>query len=55
MREELRYVLEQAGYQVGEILDFANAVTEVIKENPDLVLLDLSLPMTDGFHICRSL
>lgn len=55
MREELRYVLEQAGYQVGEILDFANAVTEVIKEKPDLVLLDLSLPMTDGFHICRSL
>lgn len=55
MREELRYVLEQAGYQVGEILDFSHAVTEVIKENPDLVLLDLSLPMTDGFHICRSL
>lgn len=55
MREELRYVLEQAGYQVGEILDFSNAATEVIKRRPDLVLLDLSLPMTDGFHICRSL
>ena len=55
MREELRYVLEQAGYQVGEILDFANAVMEVTRRKPDLVLLDLSLPMTDGFTICRSL
>ena len=55
MREELRYVLEQAGYQVGEILDFANAVMEVTRMKPDLVLLDLSLPMTDGFTICRSL
>lgn len=34
-------------------MDGANAVSRIINEQPDLVILDIMLPNKDGFTICR--
>ncbi|MDO4276512.1 MAG: response regulator transcription factor [Eubacteriales bacterium] len=55
LREELRNVLVKNGYDC--ILEdcFEQVAENIIKAAPDLVLLDLSLPVQDGFYICRRL
>src|SRR5690348_11321678 len=35
--------------------DAREGVAAVLKERPDVVLLDLMLPGTDGFDVCRDL
>lgn len=55
LREELRSVLEKNGYECILTEDFEHVTEDIVKAAPDLVLLDLSLPVHDGFYICRSL
>ena len=55
LREELRSVLEKNGYQCILAEAFENVTEDILKAAPDLVLLDLSLPVQDGFYICKSL
>lgn len=55
MREELAEALQKGGYRVEEILTFGNAVDKILELAPDLVLLDLNLPGTSGFRICRDI
>lgn len=53
LRAELATLLEKNGYQCIGNDDFENVVGNIISEQPDLVLLDLNLPVHDGFYICR--
>lgn len=53
MREELSDILCKAGYQVDEICEFGEAAERLLELAPDLILLDLNLPETSGFQICR--
>ena len=55
MREELADVLRKAGYQVEEIRSFEAVTEQLLALSPDLVLLDLNLPQTSGFEICREI
>lgn len=55
LRRELRSVLEKNGYECILTDDFEHVTEDIIKAAPDMVLLDLSLPVHDGFYICRSL
>lgn len=55
MREELSDILHKAGYMVEEITEFTNAADQILKFSPDLILLDLNLPETSGFQICREI
>jgi DNA-binding response OmpR family regulator len=55
LREELVTLLARNGYETQSTVDFDRAVPEVVAAAPDLVLLDLSLPMMDGQMICRHL
>jgi two-component system cell cycle response regulator DivK len=48
-RELVRTVLERAGYEVMEASDGAEAVALARATGPDLVLLDLHMPVLDGF------
>jgi two-component system response regulator MprA len=48
-------VLDEEGYRVTVAGDGASALTEAELQNPDLVLLDLSLPRVDGLEVCRRL
>jgi len=43
--------LEQAGYNVILAKDGAEAMDLLIKKKPDLILLDIILPMLDGFSV----
>ena len=55
MREELSDILRKAGYTVLEITEFNDVPCQLLSFSPDLVLLDLNLPETNGFQICREL
>ena len=55
-RATARTLLEAEGFQVvGEAGDGAEAVEAVARLQPDVVLLDIQLPDTDGFEIAACL
>ena len=45
--------LSSQGYQVTVASNGIDAVTLIAEDQPDLVLLDISLPGQDGFDVCR--
>jgi two-component system cell cycle response regulator DivK len=47
--ELIRAVLDDLGYKVLEAQNGADAVRQARESNPDLVLLDLHMPVLDGF------
>ncbi|MDO8729870.1 MAG: response regulator transcription factor [Candidatus Omnitrophota bacterium] len=49
------YNLEREGYQVITARDGEEGLAKARKELPDLVILDLMLPKTDGLEVCRQL
>jgi DNA-binding NarL/FixJ family response regulator len=55
-RASARIVLESEGFEVvGEAEDGASAITQCCALRPEVVLLDVQLPDTDGFHVCAQL
>jgi DNA-binding response OmpR family regulator len=50
--EPLARALRREGYEVDVRAD-GRAALEGVKENPDLVVLDLGLPYIDGLEVCR--
>jgi two-component system response regulator VicR len=53
--ESVRYGLEQTGYQVLTALDGATGLALAREKRPDIVLLDVMMPVLDGFEVCRTL
>jgi two-component system response regulator ResD len=53
VRDVLARYLEQAGYMVSTADDGEQALSVFGETQPDLVLLDLMLPMIDGFEVFR--
>lgn len=53
VREELRLLLTSAAYEVCAAEDFGNIASQIESEKPDLVLLDVKLPGTNGHEICK--
>ena len=43
------------GYQVVGAANGQEALAKVYQEKPDLVLLDVMMPLIDGYEICRTL
>ena len=54
-RDMLSRRLESRGYHVATAEDGEEALSRVREENPDLVLMDLSLPKLDGWEATRRL
>ena len=54
-REFMKFLLETYGYQVIEAADGIEAVDKVKQQHPDLVLMDISLPMVDGLTATRAI
>jgi CheY-like chemotaxis protein len=48
-RELLRELLELRGYAVMEACNGMEALDQIAKTQPDILLLDLSMPVLDGF------
>jgi len=53
--ELLTYNLEKDGYRVLSEMDGEAALKKIPEKMPDLVLLDLMLPKTDGLTVCKTL
>lgn len=51
----LKYNLQKDGYDVVTAIDGAGAVETARKEKPDLIILDVMLPVLNGFEVCRIL
>jgi CheY-like chemotaxis protein len=52
-RDMLSRRLERKGYSIVMALDGAAGVEMAAKENPDLILMDMSLPVIDGWEATR--
>jgi DNA-binding response OmpR family regulator len=55
IRALLRQELEALGYEVKEAKDGRDALTQIKQERPDLIILDVMMPIMDGFTVCRTL
>jgi two-component system, OmpR family, response regulator VicR len=51
----LKFHLEKEGYQVVCAFDGGAAVELAFSEEPDLILLDIMLPVKDGMDVCREI
>lgn len=52
-RELIREVLEGAQIKILEAADGQEALDRIEEEEPDLVLLDIDLPVMDGYEVLR--
>lgn len=55
LRDELSNLLSNSGYEVLILTDFKNSKEEIIKQNPDLILLDINIPYLNGEALLKSL
>jgi DNA-binding response OmpR family regulator len=51
----LEHVLRRLGYETASAGDGAEALAKAAADPPDLVLLDVMMPVMDGFAVCRAL
>ena len=54
-RELLRTVLENQGYTVHEAADGEEALRKARADLPDLILLDLQMPVRSGYEVLKEL
>jgi len=54
-RELLRLLLSSAGYDVREARDGSECLALARDQPPDLILIDLSMPVLDGWDVFREL
>lgn len=48
-------VLKNRGYQMVEAVDGEDALEKATAENPDIILMDISIPKLDGYEVTRRL
>ena len=51
----LRFNLQREGYEVLAAYDGQEGLEKARNEGPDLILLDVMLPLMDGFQVCEEL
>ena len=49
----LRDLLTSAGYEIVEAANGEEALAAVAKQRPDLILMDIQIPMIDGYEATR--
>lgn len=55
IRDELKVFLEKYGYEICCLERFENAAEQALALHPHLILLDINLPVYDGFLVCREI
>lgn len=55
IRRELCEFLQRYNYETVEITNYQTVVKDVLGEKPHLILLDINLPVYDGYYICREI
>lgn len=51
----LRHLMTREGYSVAIARDGEEALAEVDRHPPDLVLLDVMIPKRDGYDVCQTI
>jgi DNA-binding response OmpR family regulator len=51
----LTFLMKKSGFETSVARDGDEALTEVERFSPDLVLLDVMMPKRDGFEVCQKL
>ena len=52
---QMKALLGKKGYQVVAAYDGDEGLQKVVEERPDLIVLDVMMPVKDGFTACREL
>jgi two-component system cell cycle response regulator DivK len=52
-RQIVRDLMESVGYDLIEAADGAAGVAMAAEHRPDLILMDIQLPVMDGYEACR--
>lgn len=55
LRDELQIFLNNNGYNAEILKFFENTINDILRINPDLLLLDINLPNCDGEFICKEI
>lgn len=55
MRNKTSRLLQENGYEVVEASNGEEAVERYVKENPDLVLMDITMPVLDGIESLKQM
>lgn len=55
LRKELEIFLNNNGYEAQFLKTFNDTIQDILKINPDLILLDINLPGADGEYICKEI
>lgn len=55
LRNELEIFLNNNGYLSETLKTFNNTLNDILKINPELLLLDINLPNADGEYICKEI
>ena len=55
IRDELSQFLNKYGYETYVPKSFENLVNDVLAANAHLILLDINLPIYDGYYFCREI
>jgi len=55
IRDELKTFLIRYGYEAVALTDFENIIQDALNEEAKLILLDINLPIVDGYYICREI
>jgi len=53
--EMVEYNLQEEGYETIAALDGQKGIEKALREKPDIIILDIMLPVMDGFEVCRTL
>lgn len=53
--DELKIFLNNNGYEAQSLNKFDDTIQDILKINPDLLLLDINLPNNDGEFICKEI
>jgi DNA-binding response OmpR family regulator len=51
----LQFLMKKSGYEVRTSKDGEEALAEIARAAPDLVLLDVMMPKIDGFSVCKTI
>ena len=51
----LEFLMQQSGYEVAIARDGEEALAQMVSFQPDLVLLDVMLPLRNGFEVCQKI
>ena len=51
----IQLFLESKGYEIATAYDGLDAIDRAREEKPDMIILDVMMPVIDGFEVCKRL